>query len=557
MEQVMLPPLGAVSSASIDYQAAARPAVPAQIALGTASSSASLPLPTNLLSGGRIDILSLSGQLQLAQGLSIFAEAVGGYLKISRREGESLVDYAHRLAEGLKSLTASQRAVLEQSIAQVVRGITLRMLTDILNNPLGAEASRLNAYLETAQSTGRDPAARAVVSSYRQNAAADLVTAPPAASSPGATDTLQRGVPDRTGSNLVPTAAGTTPDAAGGRSMALQAQTQGAATLAAENVAEPAVPGSVADQAATARAPVSASRSDGAAQGQDAAKPPAQPGSLSSLEPMADDALEALAKAANAEARGATKPDATMVAGSGSVGARVAAMAGTGGTAVIYDATALIRMAQRVPDEAGNRFVQEVLYRTAHAADPAGAEPPLMTDDGPGSLAAASVVAETEDALPALLRPDAMRTAAGLDGQQAARASMAGGADTLPPLPTAEAGEAGTRAHNAQVPFEAAAFVAAAPMVAREGLVQAFVAYPPVQPPAKEEERDVERVSAIDEDGGNRPSQQDAQGDDQGDGQGAEDGDPSDGGDGDGTGGSDAGRADRAEDLYWRMADLA
>lgn len=555
----MLPPLSAVSSASIDYQATARPVPPAQIALGTASSSASLPLPTDLLSGGRIDILSLSGQLQLAQGLSVFAEAVGGYLKISRREGESLVDYAHRLAEGLKSLTASQRAVLEQSIAQLVRGITLRMLTDILNNPLGAEASRLNAYLETAQLTGRDPAARAVVSSYRQNAAADLVTAPPAASSPGApsaADTLQRGSPDRTGSNLASAAAGAAPDA-GGRSMALQAQTQGAATLAAENVAEPAALGSVADEAATARAAVSASRSDGAAQGQDAAKPLAQPGSLSSLEPMADDALEALAKAANAEARGATKPDATMAAGSGPVGGRAAAAAGSGGSAVIYDATALIRMAQRVPEEAGNRFVQEVLYRTAHAADPAGTEPPLMTDDGPGSLAAAPVVAETEDALPALLRPDAMRTAAGLDGQQAARASLAGGADTLPPLPTAEAGEAGTRAHNAQVPFEAAAFVAAAPMVAREGLVQAFVAYPPVQPPAKEEERDVERVSAIDEDGGNRPSQQDARGDDQGDDPGAEDDAPSDGGEGDGTSGGDDGRVDRAEDLYWRMADLA
>jgi len=40
----MLPPLGAVLSASVDYQTAARTAVPAQIALGTAGSNPSLPL---------------------------------------------------------------------------------------------------------------------------------------------------------------------------------------------------------------------------------------------------------------------------------------------------------------------------------------------------------------------------------------------------------------------------------------------------------------------------------------------------------------------------------
>lgn len=553
----MLPPLGAVLSASVDYQTAARTAVPAQIALGTAGSNPSLPLPTNLLSGGRIDILSLSGQLQLAQGLSIFAEAVGGYLKISRREGESLVDYAHRLAEALKSLTVSQRAVLEQSLAQLVRGITLRMLTDILNNPLGAEASRLNAYLETAQLTGRDPAARAVVSSYRQNAAADPVTAPATASpsgAPVATDAGQHGT-GRTGNTLAPTAAGPAPEAAGGRSIALQAHVQDAAALAAGDASEPSVLARAADEAATARAPAgTAPRSDGFAQAQDAAKPPTQTGSLSPLEPMADDAVEALAKAANSEARGAATPDATMAADppSGTVGARAAAMAGLGGAAVIYDATALIRMAQRVPDEAGNRFVQEVLYQTAHAADPVVAEAPPVADDGPGSLVAALIAAETEDALPAVLRTDAMRTAAGLDGLQAARASMGGGADDLLAPPPAAAGEAGKLSPAAQLPFEAAAFVAAAPMVAREGLAQAFVAYPQVQPPPKEEERDVERVSAIDEDGGNRPSQQDAQGDDQG----AEDDEASGSGEGDAAGGDHDGHADHAEDLYWRMADL-
>lgn len=550
----MLPPLGAALSASADYQTASRQVLPVAMAGAAAASTSPSPLPTNLLSGGRIDILSLSGQLHLAQGLSIFAEAVGGYLKISRREGESLVDYAHRLAEALKSLTASQRAVLEQSIAQLVRGVTLRMLTEILSNPLGPEATRLNAFLETAQLTGRDPAARAVVSSYRQNAAADLVTAPSTASPPGpqvATDVAQRAVPDRTGSNLVPGAAGTGPEAGGGRSIAMQAQSQGVTALA-----------SAADEPARVLAPGPTQQPDGTDQSPNAAKPPGEHSSLSSSETTAGDGAGILSKAANAEVGGATKPDASLAASARSetASARGTAMAGSGGTAVIYDAPALARMAQqRLPDEARSGLVQEVLYRIARGADPTATEGNIPAEDGPAARAAASLalLEAPEDALPINLRTEGMRTASTVEGLAMAPASAAITADDLLPLPQTVAGDAAQKSAAAPLGFEAAAFVAAAPMVAREGLVQAFVAYPQLQPPPKEEERDVERVSAIDEDGGNRPSQQDAQGDGQEDDQGAEDRDPSDGGEGDGAGGGDVGHADRAEDLYWRMADLA
>jgi hypothetical protein len=183
MEQVMLPPIGAALSASVDYQDAGRQAMRASLAATSGVSAATTPLPANLLGGGRIDILSLSGQVQLAQGLSIFAETIGSFLKISRREGEGLFDYANRLAEALKSLSPSQRAALEQSIAQLVRGVTLRILTEILNNPLGPEAARLTAYLESAPAADRDLATRAVVSSYRQNDAAVGSSASPASAS--------------------------------------------------------------------------------------------------------------------------------------------------------------------------------------------------------------------------------------------------------------------------------------------------------------------------------------------------------------------------------------
>ncbi|MFN7101228.1 MAG: hypothetical protein ACK4N1_01260 [Pseudorhizobium sp.] len=556
----MLPPLGAALSASVDYQTANRQALPVPMAAGASTATSTSPLPTNLLSGGRIDILSLSGQLHLAQGLSIFAEAVGGYLKISRREGESLVDYAHRLGEALKSLTASQRAVLEQSISQLVRGVTLRMLTEILSNPLGPEAARLNAFLETAQLTGRDPAARAVVSSYRQNGAADLVTAPSSASPPGApgtTEVAQRTVPERTGRNLVPAAAGAGPDSGGSRPIALQVQATAVTTLA-----------SPANEATTAPAPGQASQADGPEQRPDGAKPTGQPGSLSLLETTADDGAGTLSKAADAEVRGSTRPDAGLAASARSeaASARGTAMAGSGGTAVIYDAPALARMAQqRLPNEARSGLVQEVLYQTARGADPTATEGNMPAEGSPAARASASLalLEAPEDAIPINLRADGMRTATTVEGLAMAPAAAAAAsiADDLLPLPQTVAEGTSQKSAAAPLAYEAAAFVAAAPMVAREGLIQAFVAYPQVQPAPKEEERDVERVSAIDEDGGNRPSHQDAQGDNEGDGQeddqGAEDGDPSDGGEGDGAGGGADGRVDRAEDLYWRMADLA
>ena len=86
-------------------------------------------------------------------------------------------------------------------------------------------------------------------------------------------------------------------------------------------------------------------------------------------------------------------------------------------------------------------------------------------------------------------------------------------------------------------------------MLAREGLTQPLIAYPPHPQPPEEEERDVERVSAIDDEGGERHSQQDARKDDH---SGEDEGSGSDGRDD-----AEAERdEDHAQDLYWRMADL-
>jgi hypothetical protein len=65
MEQVMLLPISAASSASVDYQTAGRQVLrpPAGITPGT--NAPATALPANVLSGGRIDVLSLFSQLSL------------------------------------------------------------------------------------------------------------------------------------------------------------------------------------------------------------------------------------------------------------------------------------------------------------------------------------------------------------------------------------------------------------------------------------------------------------------------------------------------------------
>jgi len=103
----------------------------------------------------------------------------------------------------------------------------------------------------------------------------------------------------------------------------------------------------------------------------------------------------------------------------------------------------------------------------------------------------------------------------------------------------------------AQPLADPAAFILAAPMLAREGLAQVLVTYPPAPEAPEEEERDVERLSAIDDEGDGRSSQQDAQGKDE---------DPADGAPGDEGGDEGEGQGDpsldNAQDLYRRMADL-
>jgi len=546
MEQVMLPPISAALSASVDYQTAGRPIQRPPVGITPGTNAPATAPPANVLSGGRIDVLSLFSQLSLAQGLSVFAETVGNYLKISRREGESLVDYAHRLAEAVKSLSPSQRLMLEQSLAQLVRGITLRTLMEVLDNPLGPEAARLAAYMETAQLTERDPAARAVVSSYRQNGGAEVALASPPSRLPAVAAGAAPYRPAAPDSLLIagaPVGGGPPGDigrigpsrpagAAPPQSAQVQAGTDRTAGVPESSSSGTSRPqgglltglrdtflGRQAEDMANSRASLSAgtvaNTTSGDAAEADAIHPP-----HSEKRPLAE-------RAGRGEPMPATTPGA--------------------GAPVIYDGPALARVAQRATGDPNHKFLQEVLYQTASTPPSSPTETPASGRQG--SQAAPSLVTPTpeSDAAPPSLRPDLAEAAN-------RPASLATAGTTEPDQLALQT--AGSPAKVVATPLLAQAqpdpstFILAAPMVAREGFAQAFVAYPHVPPPPPEEERDVERVTAVDEDGGGRPSQQDAQREPDTE----EDENSSD--EGDAGDGRDEDRADHAEDLYWRMADL-
>nr|CAD6428457.1 hypothetical protein REQ54_03189 [Rhizobium sp. Q54] len=540
----MLPPLGAALSASADYQTAGRHVIRPLVAATAATSVPSSPSPVSYLSGGRLDLLSLSGQLHLAQGLSIFAETVGNYLKISRREGESLVDYARRLAEGLKSLTAAQRAVLEQALMQLTRSITLRMLTEILENPLGPEAARLNAYIETGQVSERDPAARAVVSSYRQNAASDLWASHPASARlPSAPSYPPGGAPPSlAGSQSVavvpPQTEAGLPDAAGGAT-ASQPQRAGEIGLARGASSRPPTP-----QQPPHAEPIMAVKPDlteGKAPASREAASPARPGGVaaSAMPPRED-----LPGEIPAQERRAASPSHSV---GNPVPAEASRPASIRGAVVIYDAPELVRMAQRL--EEGKPLPQDVRYLAGRipGGSPAAAGAGGVKDFVPPgtSLSTYETTGSTEAAteIPGLTanptgRPDLSSL---LNTDVAATAPL--------PVPASSVPNAVQEGGVERLIEQALFLPMAAPAVVREGLVPAFVAYPAVPGQPDEDERDVERLSPVDEDGEGHQAGHDRR--QEGEEVPAESEEPEEGQ------ASDPDRPDEAQDLYWRMADLA
>lgn len=169
----MLPPVRAALSSTADYQSQAQAAVTSARVIVSPKASQSQTENDTTLSGARLDAASLSAQLKLAQGSSILAETIGKLLKTPRGENESLLDYTARLFEVVQRLKPQEIANVERLLNQIVKGISLRLMAEILKEPVGPIAARLAAHMEVANIAQRDLAAKTVVSFYRQNGSTD------------------------------------------------------------------------------------------------------------------------------------------------------------------------------------------------------------------------------------------------------------------------------------------------------------------------------------------------------------------------------------------------
>lgn len=546
----MLPPVR--TSSFVDYQTPSQqPMLRQRIDVANTAANSGL-IGSSPMSAGRLDILSLSAQLQLAQGFSIFAETIGRLIKVPRREGEALADYAQRLSEAVKAMNPAEKAALERTLNQLVKGISLRLLTEILNNPAGPEAARVAIQLETAQLLERDLVAKAVVSSYRQNAGAEQ------------------------GQSTWPQPANAAPSAAG------QASVPAAEAEAAQPGEETAIGGAVLEEIVQEAVPQDAEAPpattvSGAAQDTSAlsAEVEALAASIDEIALQANaetdvDAASASAQEAAELAESETPelaavrtedaPESPAAARADENRQTANAVPGDRRTAqpVFYDGPALARLSQRgLEQQGGARGLDAEKMASGEATVWLAEVLAEATSDLLDSLPVAARQLPERQALRELTDKELI----GKSAMQASEAAGAAAAKSMPPATgeaagTGSTGRTGSSSANATGQptgatelTEQLALPIALPHAFREGVALPYVAYPPEERERDPEERRTKAISETDEDGEQqhsagdqafseeRPDEDHAQEDESSDAsqEGAED-------------------AERANDLYWRMA---
>jgi hypothetical protein len=561
LERTMLPPVR--TSSFVDYQTPSQQPMLRQridVANTVASSGLIGSLP---ISAERLDVLSLSAQLQLAQGFSIFAETIGRLIKVPRREGETLADYAQRLSEAVKAMNPAEKAALERTLNQLVKGISIRLLTEILNNPAGPEAARVAIQLETAQLLDRDLAAKAVVSSYRQNAGAEQVPGPlpqPAnvASAGQASATVSEPATEAEPHAAQPGGEAVIDEAAQ-QEIAAGATTQdaeippAAATISSSIAQDPVMPSAEVEIASPAIAEGNELQAQTSAEADLDTAP--SPVSVQEAVELAESETPEFAATRIEEAPESPSParpdDGRQTASAVSGDRRMS-------QPVFYDGPALARLSQRGLEQRGD----------AHARNaekmPTGATTVWLAEvlaEATGELLDGLPVAAKQLPEQQALQQLTDRELIGKSATQASEAASAAMAKpaqpaTDEPASTASTGRTAGAAPNANSQdagttelAEQLALPIALPPMFREGVALPYVAYPPEERERDPEERKTKAISETDEDGeqqhsaGEQAFGEERQDDDQ------------DQDDGDDASKEAAKDADRANDLYWRMAD--
>ncbi len=126
---------------------------------------------------GNLNIMLLSAPERMSQNLVVLTEVLAAVLKLKQEPDEPLTAFAARLIDAIATLAPAEQQKLKAMLSNAFAGLQLRTLLLALRNPQGPEAATLSIYLELYRQKERDPAARAVISSYRQNGETPL--APP------------------------------------------------------------------------------------------------------------------------------------------------------------------------------------------------------------------------------------------------------------------------------------------------------------------------------------------------------------------------------------------
>jgi hypothetical protein len=549
----MLPPVR--TSSFVDYQTPSQqPMLRQRIDMANTAANSGL-IGSSPMSAGRLDILSLSAQLQLAQGFSIFAETIGRLIKVPRREGEALADYAQRLSEAVKAMNPAEKVALERTLNQLVKGISLRLLTEILNNPAGPEAARVAIQLETAQLLERDLVAKAVVSSYRQNAGAEQVPSAlpqPANAAPSASSQASVPAPETEGQAAQP-GAETAIDGASPEAMAADAQDPDVPRVSTATFNTTPDPTMLSAEAEALPTPTDDHASQMSAENDlDAA--PASVSAQEAAELPESEMPEIAAARADetTENPSPARPDDGRQTASAAAGDRRMSQP------VFYDGPALARLSQRGLEQQ-NGVRGPNAEKMANGATTVWLAEVLAeaTSELLEGLPVAARQLPEQQALQQLTDKELF----GKSAMQANEAASAAAAKSVPPATdepastgstgstTGPSANASSQATAATELAEQLALPIAMPHAFREGVALPYVAYPPEERERDPEERKTKAISETDEDG----EQQHSAGE-QAFGEERQDEDHTQDDEGDDASKEAVEDADRANDLYWRMA---
>lgn len=174
----MLPPVQTASRSTLAFAENASEAAPSQAASSGVVQDASQDQATqaddssNTASAvlGRINNLLLNSRESVRADMATIADMVGSSINIKRMPGESDGAFAARFVTALAHLSDSQRTALQTQLNQVLKGLQVQVLLQVLQNQDGPEAALLSAYMEIQRSNSDNLKAQTVVASYSQNA---------------------------------------------------------------------------------------------------------------------------------------------------------------------------------------------------------------------------------------------------------------------------------------------------------------------------------------------------------------------------------------------------